>query len=719
MGGADGSNDISYDITPPHPPPSTSASPQALGATSTAIGASAAGEATTSESDSAAQQEQATPRCEGKPYAVPYQVTCPYHAAAVERVLRDLMGKAKQLIDTDLGKIVSNLPEKFAWVCKGFRNKEHVLQALHYKLKTNMGLLQGNQTAMCRMFDHTYHWKLDVLKAAGLPISETLPETCAKENKERAAAVAASQELKTKRKRIERKEDRSKKWAKRSLHMAVVRKRQEGRSVAHILDEYTGGGNLLAGEKAAMDVDMDDAQAAPGRSGDEVLASMKDARDQQRQQALQLLQARVQAKGHTLVSKLPENRKQTAALTDDKPKRARKEARENGRAGACTCRTKCAQKGCPCKAANVHCTAQCTHCALPGSKCCNTPGGKAASSELIDLGLLVHETPTPASCTFDGNLTKLPLPKPCILITGDLETTGKHGVYLNDITQMCFMSQLISADSQVTALQPSLTTYVSTEQEIPAWCEELTGISSMCNADSKLRGAPQFEGAWTRLTELLPAIQACAGVPPSCPIVIAGHNFVQFDFIALYCQSSRAGKDVLARLRECGVVGLVDTLHAARAATWPTAPTDPDTGKPSFKLAACYAAAGNGLMLNAHDARADVEANQAVLTFGPVLAQLEMYSLEQCVLRARVFRRRHTLLKGGALHQAEVRLMVQRFAEKAPAASRLQLPAAAKALRAAAHDEAKKQGITSVGAGDEESTTRCVVLVHAPPTPRL
>ena len=53
-----------------------------------------------------------------------------------------------------------------------------------------------------------------------------------------------------------------------------------------------------------------------------------------------------------------------------------------------------------------------------------------------------------------------------------------------------------------------------------------------------------------------------------------------------------------------------------------------------------------------------------------------------------------------------MRLMVQRFAEKAPAASRLQLPAAAKALRAAAHDEAKKQGITSVGAGDEERGAR-------------
>ena len=87
--------------------------------------------------------------CAGKPYEVGYRVRCPYHAAAVERVLRDFMKKAKKLIDEELGRIVSNLPEKFAWVVKGFRNKEHVLQSLHYILKTNMGLLQGNQNAMC------------------------------------------------------------------------------------------------------------------------------------------------------------------------------------------------------------------------------------------------------------------------------------------------------------------------------------------------------------------------------------------------------------------------------------------------------------------------------------------------------------------------------------------------------------------------------------------
>jgi len=35
-------------------------------------------------------------------------VTCPYHARALERVLRDLIAKAPRLVDEELGRIVSN-----------------------------------------------------------------------------------------------------------------------------------------------------------------------------------------------------------------------------------------------------------------------------------------------------------------------------------------------------------------------------------------------------------------------------------------------------------------------------------------------------------------------------------------------------------------------------------------------------------------------------------
>ena len=85
-----------------------------------------------------------------------------------------------------------------------------------------------------------------------------------------------------------------------------------------------------------------------------------------------------------------------------------------------------------------------------------------------------------------------------------------------------------------------------------------------------------------------------------------------------------------------------------------------------------------------------------------------------CCVRAPL-RQRHANLPNDAREQAEVRLLVQEFAEKAPAASRLQLAPAAKRLRAAAHAEAKRLGILTDGAGDESAGTRCVVLIQAPP----
>ena len=113
-----------------------------------------------------------------------------------------------------------------------------------------------------------------------------------------------------------------------------------------------------------------------------------------------------------------------------------------------------------------------------------------------------------------------------------------------------------------------------------------------------------------------------------------------------------------------------------------------------------------------------MEGNQAVLTSELMLAHLRsapsMYSLDQSVLRARMLRQRHANMPSAARDKEEVLLLVRRFAEAAPAATRLALPAAAQPLRGAAHTEAKRLGISSVGGGSEE--TRHVVLVQAPPT---
>jgi hypothetical protein len=155
-------------------------------------------------------------------------------------------------------------------------------------------------------------------------------------------------------------------------------------------------------------------------------------------------------------------------------------------------------------------------------------------------------------------------------------------------------------------------------------------------------------------------------------------------------------------LTSAGVVGLVDSLHVARGVTWPAdeetgvpcEPTNPDAGTASFKLGACYTALGHSMLMNAHDAGADVEANVCLLASPPFLANMRaepcMYELGQCVLRARTFRQRHANLPSAAKERAEVELLVQRFADAAPAASRLSLPPVSKALRGAAHGEAKR-----------------------------
>ena len=681
-------------------------------------------------------------KCVGKPYEVPYRVTCPYHARALERVLRDLIAKAPRLVDEELGRIVSNLPEKYAWVVKGFRNKEHVLQALHYKLKTNMGLMQGNGTAMARRHGESYHWMLEVLGDAKLPIPEDLPETCKKQNQDRLAALAKSQEPEAKRKRIEGKATRSAKAAERSAFGTSVRLRQEGRA-AMLLGgaiQYNGGGNFTAEEAAGMEVDMGEMDgddeghvaALPGSDGYATLESRRAAREAQQALALQQLKQRVAEKGHQLVTKVPVGGGGAGGAggsgsTGGRGRRGAGAAAFNGIAGNCTCNSKCKTVACPCKAASppIHCTPNCKRCPHPGSECCNNSTGAPLA---MTVELTAHESPTPANVTFEGEMSLTALPVPCVMVMGDLETSGCYGVYENDVTQMCFKARLLTAEGMGAAdLAPEMNTYVKTEQRIPEWCAELTGIVSASNPDSPLRGAPTFKESIGRLMEMVRAARAAEGVPADCPVVLAGHNFLQFDIVALVCQSRREEIDLLGELASAGVVGLVDSLHVARGVTaWPVdeetneprQPLNPDTAQPSLKLGACYTALGYGMLMNAHDAGADVEANVCVLASDPFLQHMRanacMYGFEQCVLRARTLRQRHANLPSASKERVEVELLVQQFAETAPAASRLSLPPAPKNLRGAAHGEAKRLGIQSTHGGDEAAGTRCVVLVQVP-----
>ena len=102
------------------------------------------------------------------------------------------------------------------------------------------------------------------------------------------------------------------------------------------------------------------------------MASLREAREKQRAQALRELQARVEARGHHVVSKVtPAPRGTGETSAEGGGKRARK---EHGVAGACTCKSKCATVACPCRSATPPrvCTAACRNCAPAGSPCCTS-----------------------------------------------------------------------------------------------------------------------------------------------------------------------------------------------------------------------------------------------------------------------------------------------------------------------------------------------------------
>ena len=127
-----------------------------------------------------------------------------------------------------------------------------------------------------------------------------------------------------------------------------------------------------------------------------------------------------------------------------------REKPDNGKPGECKCdlKVKCATKNCPCKAASVLCTAKCSHCPQPGSKCCNNNAGKATS---VVVDLLDCETPTEVQFEEKLEYTSA-LPVPCLLVTGDVETTGNGGVYTSDITQLCFQGQHVHGVANITEL---------------------------------------------------------------------------------------------------------------------------------------------------------------------------------------------------------------------------------------------------------------------------
>ena len=97
-------------------------------------------------------------------------LTFPLHALLYEIECKRLSRKASQVIDPEMGRGHSNLPESRFSVLSKFRHKDVNLHQLHYEVSTNIGLLQGNMSWSYRNHGPDYHWEMELYDAMGLPM---------------------------------------------------------------------------------------------------------------------------------------------------------------------------------------------------------------------------------------------------------------------------------------------------------------------------------------------------------------------------------------------------------------------------------------------------------------------------------------------------------------------------------------------------------------------
>ena len=66
------------------------------------------------------------------------------------------------MIDPEMGKGHSNLPEATLSVVTKFRAKDTYLHKKHYEASTNLGLIQANMTWLYKQRGPEYHWLVDL-----------------------------------------------------------------------------------------------------------------------------------------------------------------------------------------------------------------------------------------------------------------------------------------------------------------------------------------------------------------------------------------------------------------------------------------------------------------------------------------------------------------------------------------------------------------------------
>ena len=126
------------------------------------------------------------------------------------------------LIHDQLGKGHTNACEAAHHVLILFCPKSMHMHRLHYQVSTNLGLLQSNQSFMGSLEGLSYHWYLELLKHAGMPIYDGTEPTlkhmivARKERLERAKSEEGKKKIrqwKHAHRRVE--QGRRKEWGKR------------------------------------------------------------------------------------------------------------------------------------------------------------------------------------------------------------------------------------------------------------------------------------------------------------------------------------------------------------------------------------------------------------------------------------------------------------------------------------------------------------------------
>ena len=115
-------------------------------------------------------------QCPGEPYHSANVLKCEFHALAYEIECHERSKNAEQVIDPEMGKGHSNLPESTFSVLTKFRAKDINLHRKHYQASTNLGLIQSNMTWCFKKREPEYHWITDLYSRLGLPILDGIQQ---------------------------------------------------------------------------------------------------------------------------------------------------------------------------------------------------------------------------------------------------------------------------------------------------------------------------------------------------------------------------------------------------------------------------------------------------------------------------------------------------------------------------------------------------------------